>query len=955
MKKQLTHLAALMLMLILITTSITPVSATLVTFRVDMSEVAAISPQGVHIAGSFQGWNPAATQMVKPPFGKIYTLTIDLPAGETIYWKYINGTTWAEVENLDNAYTCVFGNDHNRVFEVPSDDAVIPTVCFGSCIQCNPPQVNLTLQVDMSNQTVSPSGVHVAGSFQGWDTGSTEMLPVENGVYAVTVSVDVGEYHEYKFINGDSWAGGETVPPQCAHSNNRWLVVPSVTSTLDPVCFGSCFPCGPPPVDVEITFQVEMSMQQIAPTGVHIGGGFQGWQPGITPMTAIGGGIYSYTTTLPSGTYQEYKFINGTTWAESENLPEECSHNNNRYFTVPETDSIFPVVCYGMCGPCPEPVMVEVIFRVDMSEETVSPQGVHLLGSFNDFDPAATPMTDAGAGIYSATFILAEFEEIQYLFVNGNTLFGEETVPAACADTSGYRMLTVPGNDHTLPVVCFGSCEPCVPPPTVNVTFQVEMSNDSVSAEGIHLAGSFQGWDPAITEMTPVGDSIYAITLILESGTHYTFKYINGITFSEQEQVPSACGEDDTFGGYNRYLDVPLTDTVLAVVCFGACTGCVAPADIEVTFRVDISNEEVSPQGIHLAGSFNGWNTDTTMMLPTGEGIYEFTTLLVAGEYYEYKFINGDTVSDYEQVPEACSFNGNRYLTVASENMILDVVCFGTCSACIPPLPVEITFSVDMSNEIVSNEGVFLAGSFNDFSATATPMLAEDFGIYSVTLTLPAGTHQTFKYLSGSSFDFEEAVPAACGEDDNFGGYNRFLDVPAENTSLPAVCFGSCEACMRSQIIELTTGWNSLSSFRQPDQENLDVLMEQITNELIILQNLTGSYATGSSTNTLVTWNSSSGYSIKVSGDVSLNIIGIKVQDKSLTLAEGWNLIPVLSSEPAAVDSLFGAAAESLIIIKEMAGTDLYWPAFGINTLQNLLPGKAYLVKMNVPATIIFP
>ena len=955
MKKQLTHLAALMLTLILVTGNVSPASATLVTFRVDMAEADAVSPLGVHIAGSFQGWNPATTAMVKPPLGKIYTLTIDVPAGETIYWKYINGTTWDEVENLDNAYTCVFGNDHNRFFEVPAENTVIPTVCFGSCIQCNPPQVDLTLQVDMSNQTVSPLGVHVAGSFQGWNTGATEMLPVSNGVYAVTVSVGVGEYHEYKFVNGNAWTGGETVPPQCAHSNNRWLVVPSVTSTLDPVCFGSCYPCGPPPVDVEITFRVDMSMQQIAPTGVHIAGGFQGWLPGATPMISLGEGIYTYTTILPSGTYQEYKFVNGTTWLEAEDLPEECSLNNNRYFTVPETDSIFPVVCYGMCGPCPMPAEVNVTFRVDMSEEIVSAQGVHLLGNFNDFDPVATPMTDAGAGIYTATLLLEEFEEIQYLFVNGNTLAGEETVTASCADAEGYRTLTVPGIDLTLPVVCFGSCEPCVPPPTVNVTFQVEMSNDSVSAEGIHLAGSFQGWDPAVTMMSPIGDSVYAITLILESGTHHTFKYINGITFDAQEQVPPACGEPDGFGGYNRYLDVPLTDTVLAPVCFGACTGCVAPADIEVTFRVDMSNEEVSPQGVHLAGSFNGWDTQAALMMPANDGVYEYTAMLVAGEYYEYKFVNGDTTAGYEQVPEACSINGNRFITVASENMMLEVVCFGTCSACIPPLPVEITFSVDMSNEIVSGEGVFLAGSFNDFSATATPMLAAGFGIYSVTLTLQAGTHQTFKYLNGASFDFQEAVPAACGEDDNFGGYNRFVDVPAENTSLPAVCFGSCEGCMRSQIIELTAGWNSLSSFRQPDQENLDALMEQIANELIILQNLTGSYVTGSGTNTLVAWNSSTGYSIKVNEDVSLNITGIKVQDKSLTLEEGWNLIPVLSSEPIMVDALFGEAAESLIIAKDVAGSGVFWPDFNINTLQTMMPGKAYLVKVNVAVTITFP
>ena len=35
----------------------------------------------------------------------------------------------------------------------------------------------------------------------------------------------------------------------------------------------------------------------------------------------------------------------------------------------------------------------------------------------------------------------------------------------------------------------------------VNVNFMVDMSNETVSSNGIHLAGAFQGWDPSSTEM----------------------------------------------------------------------------------------------------------------------------------------------------------------------------------------------------------------------------------------------------------------------------------------------------------------------------------------------------------------------------------------------------------------------------------------------------------------------
>ena len=34
------------------------------------------------------------------------------------------------------------------------------------------------------------------------------------------------------------------------------------------------------------------------------------------------------------------------------------------------------------------------------------------------------------------------------------------------------------------------------------VTLSVDMSNEVVSADGVHVAGNFQGWDPAATMMS---------------------------------------------------------------------------------------------------------------------------------------------------------------------------------------------------------------------------------------------------------------------------------------------------------------------------------------------------------------------------------------------------------------------------------------------------------------------
>ncbi|GIS04550.1 MAG: hypothetical protein CM15mP107_1700 [Bacteroidota bacterium] len=51
-----------------------------------------------------------------------------------------------------------------------------------------------------------------------------------------------------------------------------------------------------------------------------------------------------------------------------------------------------------------------------------------------------------------------------------------------------------------------------------DVTFLVDMNTQPISPNGVHLAGSFQNWDPSTSMMTDINaDGIYELTLSLES------------------------------------------------------------------------------------------------------------------------------------------------------------------------------------------------------------------------------------------------------------------------------------------------------------------------------------------------------------------------------------------------------------------------------------------------------
>jgi predicted metal-binding protein len=1004
----------------------------------------------VFIAGYFNGWNSNATPLTDMG-DNVWAITIAMEPGLTEEYKFINGVDWEEFSG-----PCTQNN--NRFILVPEDDFIEPLVCFESCIACAVPTVAITFQVDMEYVDVSPNGVHIAGSFNDWDPTEYPMTSSKSGLYEITLDLSEGDYIEYRYYNGNTDGDTEIIPQECSDNNARFLEIPLENTTLDAVCWGQCAPCGEPPVDVEITFQVDMSEQIVAPEGVHIAGTFQNWDPAGTQMTDEGGGIYSWTGTFKSGYYHEYKFVNGNIWDGAEFVPEECAFNGNRFVTIPDVTAPLDIVCFGACEECPPPPEVDITFQVDMSLETIAPEGVHLSATFNNHDPSATAMTDQGNGIYAVTVQLTAGDYQMYRFVNGDTYLGFETVPAECSQEDGLRELTVPGETATLDAVCFGECGPCIPPPTSEVTFQVDMSTEIVAPEGVHLAGSFQGWDPAATPMNDEGGGIYTLSLSLVEGVHQTYKFVNGNTFDEAELVPGDCGEDDGTGIYNRYFDVPVNDTVLAVVCFGRCTEC--PPPIEVIFLVDMSNEEVSPEGVHIAGSFQGWDSAASPMNFVADGVYSYAATLFEGDYHEYKFLNGNSWVNAEQVPAGCAQNDCRYLTVPGENAELGTVCFGSCTICVPP-SVEIKFQVDMSNEIVSGDGIHIAGSFqgwdpsvtqmqddgnNIYSYTAilnageyyefkyingitwadeeivpeecnqnnnryltapdagadldlvcfggcstcptlvavlfqvdmalqevspdgvhlvgdfqgwdpaaTPMATTGGSVYSVELMLEAGTYQTFKYVNGNSFEGAESVPGECGVDDGFGGFKRFVELPMENTMLDEVCFNFCTTCIQDHVINIPAGWSGLSSWILPDDTNIVTLLNEIYPELVILQSMDAMYYPSEDVNTIGTWESQSAFKIKVNQDVTLNITGYPEQNKTLQLSQGWNLIPNISKDPVDVVDLFSPVNDKVTVVKGIANNGVYWLEYEINTLVNLMPGKAYFVLMNEAGEITFP
>ena len=102
-----------------------------VTFSVDMNNETVVDTVGVHVAGNFQGWDPAATVMTDDDMDGVYTVTVDV--SDTlglVEYKFINGDAWGADEAAPEA--CAWNGGTNCYFEL-SGETALDTVCFGQC------------------------------------------------------------------------------------------------------------------------------------------------------------------------------------------------------------------------------------------------------------------------------------------------------------------------------------------------------------------------------------------------------------------------------------------------------------------------------------------------------------------------------------------------------------------------------------------------------------------------------------------------------------------------------------------------------------------------------------------------------------------------------------------------------------------------------------------------------
>ncbi len=358
------------------------------------------------------------------------------------------------------------------------------------------------------------------------------------------------------------------------------------------------------------------------------------------------------------------------------------------------------------------------------------------------------------------------------------------------------------------------------------VTFRVNMKNETVSANGVHIPGSYQtaagmaaDWDPSdanVEAMDLDGDDIYELTVSVPPGS-YDFKYVNNNDWMEGvEDVPLNC--QSTSGSDNREVIVGATDIILDIVCFSSCTNCKAArivtfmlVDSNLKFTNVKFNLQINGNWIEFTGYDNGTNWDKK----AGDYIFTGRYFTKHGNYEWMATNNGSSV--IQGINPKFKMDSLGKIT---GDTVYRIPKFGAL--------IGVTFNIDMSKETVDASGVYVSGNFleslqnpiTNWDKDTLKMTPRYPGsqVYTLTLKMYAGNY-VWKIWNGKKSPPNDDLPAetynftsgGCGEPNGTGGHNRNLLFKGATTAkvLKTYYFNSCnEAASISKIKEIKFGAN---------------------------------------------------------------------------------------------------------------------------------------------------
>jgi hypothetical protein len=252
-----------------------------------------------------------------------------------------------------------------------------------------------------------------------------------------------------------------------------------------------------------------------------------------------------------------------------------------------------------------------------------------------------------------------------------------------------------------------------------------------------------------------------------------------------------------------------------------------------VTFQVDMNNYTGTFTTPELNGTFNNWCGNCAAMAdPNNDNIWTITIPLNQGSTVEFKFSHDNWGGQEMLPPSGSCTNGNtqftnRVLVVPANDTVLPVVCWGSCGPCAgQPTTANITFRVDMNDFTGTFTRPEINGTFNNWCGNCAGMNdANTDDIWDITINLPIGDTIEYKFSHDNWAGQETNDPTGPCTNGNAQFTNRVLVIRGD-TTMPAVCWGSCLPCGQSSSVEELNA-PSLAVYPNPASGNVRVSSTQ--------------------------------------------------------------------------------------------------------------------------------
>jgi hypothetical protein len=155
-----------------------------------------------------------------------------------------------------------------------------------------------------------------------------------------------------------------------------------------------------------------------------------------------------------------------------------------------------------------------------------------------------------------------------------------------------------------------------------------------------------------------------------------------------------------------------------------------------------------------------------------------------------------------------------------------------------------------------------------------------------------------------------------------------------------------------SQTIALPNYLTGVSTYLDLVDCDIETVLAQLGSDLRAFELINRVYVPGSNS---FCWDEKQGAKLYLETNAwptQLVVEGYPTLGPQMNIPQGWSIMPVWRQEAVSSTDLFEQLGGNLIIAISLTFTEAYWPDGNIFTLEQLIPGGAYLVKLNTAATV---